>query len=150
MRTNMSSINRMPGPVAPRDVLRHGPACPGFRLSTTMRASSRSSPSLDKIIIRIISTVKCYFRLYSLKKWEFWTKCQQPTCDDRRPCADLCLPPYTIITQRWHSVEPLNIIESLAPLSSPEGKIAICKEEKVVVGLGTRQTEKKRVPWVFL
>ncbi|GFV77458.1 DUF4817 domain-containing protein [Trichonephila clavipes] len=35
--------------------------------------------------IRIISTVKCYFRLDSPKNWEFRTMCQLATCDDRRP-----------------------------------------------------------------
>ncbi|GFY12777.1 hypothetical protein TNCV_4284351 [Trichonephila clavipes] len=56
-----------------------------------MGTSSRSQPK--KIIIRIISTVEGYFRLYSTKNWEFWTICQLATCNDCR----LDLPPYTII-----------------------------------------------------
>ncbi|GFU64880.1 putative DD41D transposase [Trichonephila clavipes] len=70
-------------------------------------ASSRSLLSLNKITIRIISTVKCYFQLYSPKNKEFRTICQLATCDDRRPshvalAMSLELSPYTIIT---HSLE---------------------------------------------
>ncbi|GFV45491.1 hypothetical protein TNCV_5124371 [Trichonephila clavipes] len=65
-----------------------------------MGASSRLS--LNKIMIRIISTVKCYFRLYYPKNWNFRTIYQQATCDDRLPCISLCLPPCTVMT---HSVK---------------------------------------------
>ncbi|GFW77275.1 hypothetical protein TNCV_923911 [Trichonephila clavipes] len=46
-------------------------------------ASSRSRFSLNKIITRIISTIKCYFRLYCPKNWEFCMICQLAACDDR-------------------------------------------------------------------
>ncbi|GFW11770.1 hypothetical protein TNCV_1083161 [Trichonephila clavipes] len=68
------------------------------RASATMGASSRSRLSLNEIMIRIISTVKGYFRLYSPKNWEFWTICQLAKCDDRRSCIGLGLSPYTIMT----------------------------------------------------
>ncbi|GFX64317.1 hypothetical protein TNCV_1500411 [Trichonephila clavipes] len=76
------------------DVLKHRPTRP--RASTAMGALSRSQLSLNKIVIRIISTAKYHFRLYSSKGSEFWTICQLATCDDRRPRIDL--PPYAIIT----------------------------------------------------
>ncbi|GFW88448.1 hypothetical protein TNCV_3552181 [Trichonephila clavipes] len=66
--------------------LRHGPTGPGPRASATMGVSFRSRLSFNKIIIRIISTVKCYFQLNSPKNWKFWTKCQLSTCDDSRSC----------------------------------------------------------------
>ncbi|GFT36502.1 transposable element Tc3 transposase [Trichonephila clavipes] len=75
--------------------LRHGPAWP--RSSVAMGTSSCSQPK--KIIIRIISTVEGYFRLYSTKNFEFWTICQLATCNDCR----LDLPPYTII-----NIQPKN------------------------------------------
>ncbi|GFW43019.1 hypothetical protein TNCV_1474151 [Trichonephila clavipes] len=62
-----------------RDVLRQEPTGLGPRAST---ASSRSRLSLNKKI-RIIPTVKCYFRLYSAKHWEFRTTYHLATCDDR-------------------------------------------------------------------
>ncbi|GFW51983.1 hypothetical protein TNCV_1189141 [Trichonephila clavipes] len=40
--------------------------------------------ALIRFIIRRISTVKYYFRLYSPKNWEFWTIRQLATYDDRR------------------------------------------------------------------
>ncbi|GFV07183.1 hypothetical protein TNCV_3602011 [Trichonephila clavipes] len=91
-----------------REALRHGPSGPGPRASAIMRASSRSRLSLNKIVIRIISTVKCYSRLYSPKNWKFQTICQMAVCDDHRPCKRLGLPPYTIIT---HSVKRRQLIE---------------------------------------
>ncbi|GFX20668.1 hypothetical protein TNCV_4270001 [Trichonephila clavipes] len=68
--------------------------------------SSRSRLSLNKIIIRITSKVNRYFRLYSPNNLEFWTICQLTTCDDRRPCLGLGLPPYIIIT---HSVKKVAV-----------------------------------------
>ncbi|GFX43002.1 calcium-activated chloride channel regulator 2 [Trichonephila clavipes] len=55
--------------------------------------------SLNKITIRIISTVKCYFRLYSPKNWEFWTTVNWLQCDDCRPCTGLGLTHYTLLIQ---------------------------------------------------
>ncbi|GFT17090.1 uncharacterized protein TNCV_4738221 [Trichonephila clavipes] len=69
---------------------------------------------LNKITIRIISTVKCYFLSYSLKNWEFRTLCQLATCDDRRPCIGLGLSPYTNIT---HSVKRRQSIEPVCAIS---------------------------------
>ncbi|GFX46900.1 hypothetical protein TNCV_4040441 [Trichonephila clavipes] len=100
-----------------RDVLKHGPIGP--RASAAIGASSRSRLSPNKIVIRIVSTVKCYFRLYSPKNWEFRTRCQLDTCDDRRSCTGVGLPPYTIITpsvKRLQSVEPVYTIISHAHL----------------------------------
>ncbi|GFW45205.1 hypothetical protein TNCV_717071 [Trichonephila clavipes] len=56
-----------------RAILRHEPTEPGPRAMVAIAASSRvrSQLSLNKIIIRIISMVKCYFRLYSPQIWEF-------------------------------------------------------------------------------
>ncbi|GFV85423.1 hypothetical protein TNCV_3772471 [Trichonephila clavipes] len=74
------------------------------------RGFSRSRLSFSKITIRIISTVKCYFRLYSLKSWEFRTMGQLTTSDDRRPCIDQGLSPYTIIihsVKRRQSIQPV-------------------------------------------
>ncbi|GFU53856.1 hypothetical protein TNCV_4254641 [Trichonephila clavipes] len=51
--------------------------------------------------------MKCYFRLYSSKNWEFWT-CQLAICDGRRPRKGLGLSPNSIIipsVKRWQSVE---------------------------------------------
>ncbi|GFX77992.1 hypothetical protein TNCV_971471 [Trichonephila clavipes] len=82
-------------------------------------SSSRSRLSLNKITIRIISTVNCYFRLHSPKNWEFRMICQLATCDDCLPCLGLGLPPYTIIThsvKRRQSVEPVCVIVSHAHL----------------------------------
>ncbi|GFV31268.1 hypothetical protein TNCV_1640201 [Trichonephila clavipes] len=62
------------------------------------RASPHSRLRLNKMITRIISTVKCFFRLRSPKNWTFQTLCQLATCDDCRPCFSLGLPPYAIIT----------------------------------------------------
>ncbi|GFT79239.1 hypothetical protein TNCV_2766641 [Trichonephila clavipes] len=70
----------------------------------------RTGIPVSKIIIRICSTVRCYFRLYSPKNWEFRTICQLSTRDDRHPCTVLGLPPYTIITysvKKWQLVEPV-------------------------------------------
>ncbi|GFX15595.1 uncharacterized protein TNCV_2130831 [Trichonephila clavipes] len=86
--------------------------------SATTRASSRSRLSLNKIIIGIISTVKCYFRLYSPKNWEFRTICQLTTYDDRRPCISLCLPKYTIT----HSVKIQQAVESVCVIVEPVAK----------------------------
>ncbi|GFS68033.1 hypothetical protein TNCV_1362571 [Trichonephila clavipes] len=91
----------------------------GVQGSATMGAPSRSQLSLNEIIIRIISTVKCYFRLSTPNKWEFRTTCQLATCDDRRPCIGLRLSPYIIIThsvKRRQSVEPVCAIVSHAHL----------------------------------
>ncbi|GFX95642.1 hypothetical protein TNCV_4885681 [Trichonephila clavipes] len=99
---------------APRDVLRHGPTGPGSRVLATMGASSRSRLRRNKIIIRRISTVQCYFQLYSLKNWEFRTICQLATCDNRCPSTDL--PPYNIIThliKRRQSFEPVCAMGSI-------------------------------------
>ncbi|GFU74033.1 hypothetical protein TNCV_1641591 [Trichonephila clavipes] len=79
-----------------RDVLRHGATGPDPRASATMGASSRSRLSLNKIIIRIISTVKCYSWLYSPKNWEFWSLCQLATCDNRHLRTGLGLPSLLI------------------------------------------------------
>ncbi|GFT19871.1 hypothetical protein TNCV_4993091 [Trichonephila clavipes] len=49
-------------------------------------------------MIRIISTVKCYFQLHTLKNWKVPTICEQATCDDSGPSIGLGLPPYNIIT----------------------------------------------------
>ncbi|GFX46899.1 hypothetical protein TNCV_4040442 [Trichonephila clavipes] len=87
-----------------RDVLKHGPIGP--RASAAIGASSRSRLSPNKIVIRIVSTVKCYFRLYSPKNWEFRTRCQLDTCDDRRSCTGVGLPPYTIITPSVKRLHP--------------------------------------------
>ncbi|GFU54581.1 hypothetical protein TNCV_3025291 [Trichonephila clavipes] len=59
------------------------------------RAPSRSRLSLNKITIRITSTVKSYCRLCFPKNSEFWTIYQLATCDNGRPCPS---PPFTIIT----------------------------------------------------
>ncbi|GFU48991.1 hypothetical protein TNCV_2332861 [Trichonephila clavipes] len=45
--------------------------------------------SATKIKIRIISTIKCYFWLYSPNSWEFRTICQLATCHDRGPYIGL-------------------------------------------------------------
>ncbi|GFT20568.1 hypothetical protein TNCV_2183981 [Trichonephila clavipes] len=78
-------------------VSKHGPIGPRPRASVIKRTSSRSRLSLNEVMIRIISTVKCYFRLHSLKNWEFRTIGQLATCDDSRPYRPKLLP-YTIIT----------------------------------------------------
>ncbi|GFV68298.1 hypothetical protein TNCV_4433451 [Trichonephila clavipes] len=76
-------------------VIRYGPT--ELRASAAMGVSSHSRLSIEKILIRIISKVKCYFRLYYLKNLEFRTIYQLATCDDHRPCTVLGVPPYTII-----------------------------------------------------
>ncbi|GFX51954.1 hypothetical protein TNCV_3063711 [Trichonephila clavipes] len=68
---------------------------------------------LHEIMIRIISTLECYFRLYSPKNWEFQTISKLATCNDRRPCIGLSLPSHTIITQsvkRRQSAKPISAI----------------------------------------
>ncbi|GFW45340.1 uncharacterized protein TNCV_4734471 [Trichonephila clavipes] len=87
------------------DVFRHGPNGLGPRALTAMEPSSSSRLGFNKIKIRIISTVKCYFRLYSSKNWGFRTICQLATCDDSRPCTSLGLPPYTSSAHRNFSRE---------------------------------------------
>ncbi|GFS52071.1 hypothetical protein TNCV_1104891 [Trichonephila clavipes] len=77
--------------------LRHGPTGPGSSTSAAIGASPRLRLKLNKIIIRLMSTVKCYFRLYSPKNWEFRTICQLVTCNDRRPRTGLGLRLNTII-----------------------------------------------------
>ncbi|GFW62579.1 hypothetical protein TNCV_85801 [Trichonephila clavipes] len=55
-------------------------------------------------------------KLYSLKNWEFRTTCQLATCDDHRPCLDLGLPPYIIIShsvKRRQSVEPVCAVSQI-------------------------------------
>ncbi|GFV41728.1 transposable element Tcb2 transposase [Trichonephila clavipes] len=91
-----------------RDVLRHGPTGPG--------ASSRFRLGLNKIMIPKISTVKYFFRLYSPKNWKHWTICQLATCDDRRPCIGLGLPPQNLITHsvKWRQDEPVCAIPNVA------------------------------------
>ncbi|GFX75738.1 hypothetical protein TNCV_2237111 [Trichonephila clavipes] len=81
-----------------RDVLRRGPNGPESRALATMGNSSPSRFSLNKILIRIISTVKCFFRLYSPENFGRYVN-----CDDRDLRIVLDLPPYAIITQlaRW-------------------------------------------------
>ncbi|GFX21140.1 hypothetical protein TNCV_4367191 [Trichonephila clavipes] len=99
-----------------RDVLRHGPTGPGPRTMVSIGVSSRSRL---KIMIRIISIVKCYFRLYSPKNWEFRTICQLVTCENLPPCIGQDLPPYTLIThlvKRRQLVEPVCAIVNLAHL----------------------------------
>ncbi|GFW70739.1 hypothetical protein TNCV_2922941 [Trichonephila clavipes] len=81
-----------------REVLRHRPSEPQPRALTTMGASSRFQLCLNKIMIRITSTVQDFFQLYSPKNWGYRTICQLDTCDDRRLCTGLGLPPYSIIT----------------------------------------------------
>ncbi|GFV41438.1 hypothetical protein TNCV_5048431 [Trichonephila clavipes] len=95
--------------------MRHGPTAPGPRATTTMETSPRFRIGLNKIMIRIISTDKCFFPLYSPKNWEYWTICQLVTCDDRHPCIDLSLPPYTIIT---HSVKRRQLVEPVCAIVS--------------------------------
>ncbi|GFU07426.1 hypothetical protein TNCV_2203721 [Trichonephila clavipes] len=51
-----------------------------------------------KILIRIILTVECYFRLHSTKNHKLWTICQLATCEDLRQRTGLGLPSYTITT----------------------------------------------------
>ncbi|GFT18170.1 hypothetical protein TNCV_183311 [Trichonephila clavipes] len=52
-------------------------------------ASSHSRVSLNKIMLRIILTVKCCFRLYYTNNWEFQTVCQLAKCDDYGPRTGL-------------------------------------------------------------
>ncbi|GFW49613.1 hypothetical protein TNCV_2843941 [Trichonephila clavipes] len=53
--------------MGPEYVLRHGPTRPGTWTTVIMGASSRSRFNLNKIMIRIISTIKYLFQLYSPK-----------------------------------------------------------------------------------
>ncbi|GFT77103.1 hypothetical protein TNCV_1099751 [Trichonephila clavipes] len=76
----------------------------------TMGAPSHSRLGLNKIMIRIVSTVKYNFRLNSPKNWEFRSICQLATCDDRPPCIGHGLPSHTIIphsVKRRQSIEPV-------------------------------------------
>ncbi|GFV40428.1 hypothetical protein TNCV_2535961 [Trichonephila clavipes] len=137
-----------------------------------MGPSSHSRLCLNKAMVRIISTVKCYFRLHYPKNWEFRTICQLATCGDHRPRTGLGLPPYTIITHsviRRQSVEPATLIKikakpigfdlSLAtPVVSdyclavdslkvghvppPAGEGLLCLEER---GFGEREERKSLV-----
>ncbi|GFW87920.1 hypothetical protein TNCV_1360231 [Trichonephila clavipes] len=80
-----------------------------------MGASSHSWHSLNKIMIRIISTDKCYYRLHYTKNWRFQTICQLATCEDRGPCIGGGLPPCTTIThtvKRRQFIEPVCVIVS--------------------------------------
>ncbi|GFU24119.1 hypothetical protein TNCV_2007121 [Trichonephila clavipes] len=73
-----------------------------------MEESSRSGLSMNKIIVRIFSTVKCCFWLYSPKNWKFWTLWQLAAWDHHHPCIIIGLPPCTMNThlvKRWQSVE---------------------------------------------
>ncbi|GFT40430.1 hypothetical protein TNCV_1646341 [Trichonephila clavipes] len=78
-----------------------------------------SRPRLNlKIIIRIISTAKCYFWLYSPPNWEFRTICQLATGDDRRPrIAYHHTPSYAV--KRRQSIEPVCAIEGFSRNSLP-------------------------------
>ncbi|GFW50663.1 hypothetical protein TNCV_2889651 [Trichonephila clavipes] len=90
-----------------RDVLRHGPTEP--MALAAIEASSCSRLNLNKTIIRIISTTKCYFRCFGEYNRELRI-CQLATCDDLSPRTGLCLPPYTIIIhvgKRRQTVEPV-------------------------------------------
>ncbi|GFT77076.1 hypothetical protein TNCV_1099501 [Trichonephila clavipes] len=49
------------------------------------------------------------------KNWEFRTASQTATCDDRLPCINLRLPPYTIIT---HSIKRRQLIEPICAILS--------------------------------
>ncbi|GFU57036.1 hypothetical protein TNCV_1779041 [Trichonephila clavipes] len=75
---------------------------------TGVRTLSRFQLSRKKIIFRIISKVKYYFRLYSPKNWELWAICQLATCNDRRPRTRLDLTSYIIIA---HSVKRRQLVE---------------------------------------
>ncbi|GFV32487.1 hypothetical protein TNCV_1677731 [Trichonephila clavipes] len=89
-------------------------------------ASSRSRLSLHMIMIRIISTVKCFFPIVF---WEFQSICQLATCD-RRPHIGLGLPPHTIIAhsvKRRQSVEPVCAIASPAHLFRVNVCMSICQ-----------------------
>ncbi|GFV47034.1 uncharacterized protein TNCV_2699281 [Trichonephila clavipes] len=48
--------------------------------------------------LRFNSYQPLYMQERLKKNWEYWTICQLATCDDLRPCIDLGLPPYIIIT----------------------------------------------------
>ncbi|GFW73160.1 hypothetical protein TNCV_484281 [Trichonephila clavipes] len=54
-----------------------------------------------------------YFRLCSPPNWEFWMIYQLATCDDRRPCIGLGIPPYT--SKRQHSIETICAIVEKKP-----------------------------------
>ncbi|GFS91680.1 uncharacterized protein TNCV_1492481 [Trichonephila clavipes] len=74
----------------------------------TMDASSPSQLSLNKIVIQIILTVKCFYRLHSTENWKFQMIGQLATCNGHCPCTGLDLPTGITIThsvKRRYSVE---------------------------------------------
>ncbi|GFW38109.1 hypothetical protein TNCV_835481 [Trichonephila clavipes] len=81
-------------------------------------ASSRLRLSLNKIMIQIILTIKCYFWSYSPKNWEFWSICQLATCDDRHPGIGLGLLPYTTYTIITHSLKRRQSVEPVCAIVS--------------------------------
>ncbi|GFV82431.1 uncharacterized protein TNCV_3982241 [Trichonephila clavipes] len=121
------------------DVLRQGPTDHGPRTSATMGASSRSELNHIRIMIRIISTVKCYFRLYSSKNWKFLTICQLVSCDDHRQSTGLSQPSYTIIRHSAITRAGLSNYESRFNLWDHDGRIRVrryagerCLKERVI------------------
>ncbi|GFX87461.1 hypothetical protein TNCV_1329961 [Trichonephila clavipes] len=92
-----------------------GQLAPGPGPRPQWGVSSRSRFGLNKIKIRIISTVKCHLRLYSPRNWEFRMLCQLAIiCDGLCLCIGLGLAPDTIITplvKRRQSVK-LTVLEA--------------------------------------
>ncbi|GFW77500.1 hypothetical protein TNCV_2498921 [Trichonephila clavipes] len=78
MASTHISVLRLHQDISDRDALRQEPIGPKSRVSATMPASSRSQLSLN-IMIRMISSVRFYFQLYSPKNWEFRAICQLAT-----------------------------------------------------------------------
>ncbi|GFY05837.1 hypothetical protein TNCV_4405041 [Trichonephila clavipes] len=89
------------------EVLRHWQIGPGPRASTTIKTSSGTRFSLDKIMIQFISMPTVFYRLYSPKTGNFG---QHVYWLDVMTVALAYPPPYTINThsvKRWLSVEPV-------------------------------------------
>ncbi|GFS82970.1 hypothetical protein TNCV_1568431 [Trichonephila clavipes] len=90
-----------------------------------MEASFHSRLSRSKTMIRIISTFKCYIRLYYPKNWEFWTVCQLAESDDHGPCISLGLPPHYSFSQK--AVVGRDGLCDLA--QQPEGQGLLCPSQ---------------------
>ncbi|GFT13916.1 hypothetical protein TNCV_2615621 [Trichonephila clavipes] len=63
-------------------------------------------------MIRIISTVKCYFRLYSPENGEIRNICQLVTCDDHRPYVSHHTPSLPVANMKFFQQDGGSRIES--------------------------------------